>query len=251
MPDYISYQKSISIELLSEKDRVRNFIDDRHWGEEGRYKEIILMDCIRRKLPSNVNVGTGFVIGDQNTISSQIDIIIYRSEIPTLFQKGDFVILTKESVLGIIEVKTKLCSENISDTFQKSHRNGMLIGNHIFNGIFSFEGGFRLGDQLANSIESCCKQYAGYINNVSFSSDYFMKYWMNGQPNRESRWKYRLYYLEDLSFGYFISNLLEDVFNQTQHEMIPDELNRLFYPIEETKEAMQKYTIFVDGENTQ
>ena len=34
MPNYIEYQQSISKELLSIKDRVRNFIDNHHWGED-------------------------------------------------------------------------------------------------------------------------------------------------------------------------------------------------------------------------
>ena len=34
MSDYNSYQKSISFELISIKDRVRDFIGRRHWGEE-------------------------------------------------------------------------------------------------------------------------------------------------------------------------------------------------------------------------
>lgn len=48
MPNYVEYQKSISNELLSIKDRVRNFIDDHHWGEDGRYKEIILSHIVRQ-----------------------------------------------------------------------------------------------------------------------------------------------------------------------------------------------------------
>lgn len=248
MPNYVSYQKSISQELLSAKDRIRNFIDDRHWGEDGRYKEIILKDCIRSKLPDNAKIGTGFVIGYHNAISTQIDIIVYRAEIPTLFQKDDFVIVPKEAVLGITEVKTKLDSSNITEAFRKCHENGKIIGDHIFNGIFSFEGGFRLGDHLADSIKSNCEQYAGYINNVSFSPDYFMKYWRDGEPNREQGCKYRIYKIDDLSFGYFISNLIEDIYLQTQQRRLPDGLNRMFYPIENTKEAYTQYTIPVDGE---
>ena len=51
MPNYIEYQQSISRELLSIKDRVRNFIDNHHWGEDGRYKEIILSHVLRQHLP--------------------------------------------------------------------------------------------------------------------------------------------------------------------------------------------------------
>ena len=76
MPNYTKYQKSISDELIATKDRVRNFIDDAHWAEDGRYKEIILKDILANKLPAFASIGTGFVMGDR--LSSQIDIIIYR-----------------------------------------------------------------------------------------------------------------------------------------------------------------------------
>ena len=69
MPNYLEYQKSISKELLSIKGRLRNFIDDHHWPEDGRYKEIILTDILRKHLPKSVSVGTGFVVnlGEQVT----------------------------------------------------------------------------------------------------------------------------------------------------------------------------------------
>ena len=75
MPDYLKYQKSISDELISIKDRVRNFIDNHHWGEDGRYKEIILSHVLRHHLPKGVSVGTGFVVNNTE-ITKQIDIIV-------------------------------------------------------------------------------------------------------------------------------------------------------------------------------
>ena len=83
MPNYLEYQKSISKELLSIKDRLRNFIDDHHWPEDGRYKEIILTDILRKHLPKSVSVGTGFVMGEQG-LSTQVDIIIYRNDFPVM-----------------------------------------------------------------------------------------------------------------------------------------------------------------------
>lgn len=240
MPNYLKYQESISNELISTKDRVRNFIDAAHWAEDGRYKEIILKDILASKLPAFASVGTGFVMGDQ--LSSQIDIIIYRSDIPVLFQKADFVIVSKEAVLGIIEVKTKLDNTKMHETFQKAHTNGLIIGQHIFNGIFSYETDYSMR-VLHEPIVSACRQYHGYVNNVSFGKDYFMKYWQDGSPRGQSGDKYRIYKIENLSFGYFISNLIEDIYNQYQHEQLPGALLRVMYPIEETKEAHKRYDI--------
>lgn len=240
MPNYTKYQKSISDELIATKDRVRNFIDAAHWAEDGRYKEIILKDLLSSKLPAFASIGTGFVMG--NSLSSQIDIIIYRSDIPVLFQKSDFVIVSKEAVLGIVEVKTKLDDSIIDDTFKKSHANGQIIGKHIFNGIFSYEAGYSM-NVLHAAIERACRAYPGYVNNVSFGKDYFMKYWQSGSPRGEPGNKYRIYKISNLSFGYFISNLIEDVCNQYQHTQLPNTLLRVMYPIEESKEAHKEYDI--------
>ncbi|OQX51685.1 MAG: hypothetical protein B5M53_10660, partial [Candidatus Cloacimonas sp. 4484_209] len=78
------FQKSITKELDIIKNRVRNLIGNTHWEEEGRYKEAILRNVIKRLLPSNLSIGTGFVIKKNNgntQISNQIDIIIYDNTV--------------------------------------------------------------------------------------------------------------------------------------------------------------------------
>lgn len=92
MPNYMDYQQSISNELISTKDGVRNFIDGRHWGDAGGYKEIILSEMLKRHLPKNVSVGTGFVVNEEN-ISTQIDIIIYDSKDLMMFKQSYYVLV--------------------------------------------------------------------------------------------------------------------------------------------------------------
>lgn len=65
------------------------------------------MNYLKKILPSNVTVGTGFVKNGEET-TNQIDLIIYDNSVPTLFSEGDFVVVLPESVYGIIEVKSKL-----------------------------------------------------------------------------------------------------------------------------------------------
>ena len=78
-----NFQQSITNELNLIKDRVNNLIeiDAPHQGEIGAYKEAILRKVIKRFLPNNLSIGTGFVVkqNDDNTFirTSQIDIIIY------------------------------------------------------------------------------------------------------------------------------------------------------------------------------
>lgn len=42
MPNYLDYQKSVADEFKAYENRVRNLIDDSHWGEEGRFKDEII-----------------------------------------------------------------------------------------------------------------------------------------------------------------------------------------------------------------
>lgn len=149
--------------MISTKDRVRDFIDNRHWGEDGRYKEIILAKKIKQLLLEAVSVGTGFVMCENNKTTFQLDIIIYRNDFPLFFKNESFVIVPKESVLGIVEVKTKLNSSNVRGAIEKAHANEQLIGNHIFNGIFSYEVGFRfdedLNETLLRELKKLCRIY--------------------------------------------------------------------------------------------
>jgi len=82
-----SYFKSLTLELASLKNRVRNFINDRHWQTDGEWKESVLRSFLRRNLPSSVEIGRGFVISKDKT-SQQIDILIYDADKPTLFRDG-------------------------------------------------------------------------------------------------------------------------------------------------------------------
>jgi hypothetical protein len=107
-----NYFESISLELKALKDRVRNLIGTNHHNlTDGEWKETILRAILKRHLPSNVEVGSGFVV-KPNSSSKQIDILIYDTSKPVLYRDGDLVIITPDSVKGIIEVKTKI--SNIS-----------------------------------------------------------------------------------------------------------------------------------------
>lgn len=89
MNEYLEYQKSVALEFQAYKDRIRYMIGNHHWGEDGRYKEILLINYLRRILPNTVSVGTGFV-RNKEKLTSQIDIIIYANNIPLLFSEGDY-----------------------------------------------------------------------------------------------------------------------------------------------------------------
>ena len=251
------YQQSIAAELIAIKDRVRYFIGGSHWGEDGRYKEIILLNYLRKILPNSVAVGTGFVRNKNQELTSQIDIIVYKDDEPKLFSEGDFVILMPESVLGIIEVKSKSTNSVLTNTsngpstIQKSERNGKIIGRKdIFNGIFAFDNNVIFNSNFAESnIAKQLEQTEGYLNHISFGSNNFMRYWSTGNPiggNKPCFSAYRLTYnaitgknddeMPGFSFGYFISNLLEYVYRQVANHVLSEQYFEYLYPLVGTKE---------------
>ena len=218
------FHKSTVKELLAVKDRVRNLIN--HWGEDGRYKEAVLKSIIQRFLPEKFKIASGFVVRqtDEREIhksSTQIDLIIYDSSFPVLFKEGDFVILTPDAVNAIIEVKANIQNQNIQEILLKSNQNGKFIFNGkrnktdpFFNGIFSYEGYENITPNSAvletikeSNIEFENDQYFNQfvVNHISFNNHNFYKYWP--QDNE----KHYIYMIEDLSFAFFISNIIDYV----------------------------------------
>jgi len=165
-----------------------------------------------------------------------------------------------ESVLGIIEVKSKstpqvLCRNNNSlSTIQKCHRNGEIIGkSEIFNGIFSYEKGMSFNGRVhSEQLVSQLKGNNGYLNHICFNDNIFMRYWISGRPNDDKP----CFSFYDLSFhnifsdqdtersglahGYFISNLLETVYNIVAPHVLSEQYFEFLYPLENQKESFRK-----------
>ena len=229
MANYVDYIKSISYEIQALQDRVRHFVS--HYAEDGRYKETILIDLLRQKLPQSVSIGTGFVMGAYDEPSTQIDIIIYSDIYPLYFKQGDFVVVNKESVLGILEVKTRFRdSTALIKAIEKSYNNKKLIGKGTFNGIFSFECDFNIANN-SNIMDFLQQKYM--IDNIVFNDTIFMKYWRKNMPNKSyTKPHYSFYDLKDMAIGYFISNIIEYVNIKIRGKRIPKSVEKFLYPIE-------------------
>jgi len=253
------FQKSITRELTLTKDRVEFLIGNTNWGEVGRYKEAILRKTISQFLPSNLLIGTGFIIGNSDhqygrngQITSQLDIIIYEDKSPVVFREGDFVIITENAVRAVIEVKTEVI--NYSKLGAKGQDNALnkiickinrLRNFETFNpigecrkkfiGIFSYE----YEQDFSNErVDEALKNSNGLVNHISLGPDKFIRYWENTlgldpAPNYQGRCYIR-YNLTDLSFSYFISNLLHIVADED-----PVERYWFSFPIEGTKERFR------------
>src|SRR5947208_4098809 len=108
-PSQTEYFASLSQELASQARRVRQLIGSAHWGHDGRHKELLLMELIRRHCPSTALVSTGFVVspGNMEMRSSEQDILVVdTSREAPLFNQGALVIAFAHTILAAISVKT-------------------------------------------------------------------------------------------------------------------------------------------------
>lgn len=253
------FQKSITRELTLTKDRVEFLIGNANWGEVGRFKEAILRKTISQFLPSNLLIGTGFIVGNsdyqfgrEGQISSQLDIIVYENKSPVIFREGDFVILTESAVRAVIEVKTKVINYSELNTKGQDnalnkiiHKINYLRNFKTFNpieehrkkfvGIFSYE----YEQDFSNTkVDEALKLSDGIVNHISLGPNKFIRYWentLNLDPALDYRGRcYIRYNLTDLSFSYFISNLLHMVADED-----PVERYWFSFPIEGTKERFR------------
>jgi|GEM_PF-2778187 len=118
-PSKADYFASLSGELDSQAQRVRQLIGSAHWGHDGRHKEVLLAELIRRHCPPTILVSTGFVISPNNLEirSSEQDILIVdASKEAPLFHQGALVVAFAHTVLAAISVKTTMDSRTVKDT---------------------------------------------------------------------------------------------------------------------------------------
>lgn len=219
------FQESITQELDAIKNRVRHLIGNAHWGEEGRFKEAVLKNVIRKFLPSNLSVGTGFILraegdsDDQNELSSQLDVIIYDNTLPLLFSEGDFIITTANNIRAIIEVKSRITHNTFAQVVKQFDNSitpfiPLFIAREqkVFTGIFAFN--FE-GNIQSPTVEASLRNSSAIINHISLGPDLFIKKWNQTDGlglaipvNCQSDF-YNFYALNNLSFSYFISNLID------------------------------------------
>lgn len=247
----IDFHKTTTKELLAIKDRVRLLIA--HWGEDGRYQEAVLKSVIERFLPKRYAIVTGFVVQQTSQLgkhkaSKQIDIIVYDTNYPVLFKEGDFAIVTADSVEAIIEVKANIKNQGTEKVVRKANEIGKFIYNAranrdrvLFNGVFSYKGFERLkinnsltlqnalrnaGDSIANDRNKDKFK----VNHISFNKDIFYKHWLQNDPTDGDF----LYNIKDLSFSFFISNLISHLQSETVHEN-----SRLWFPVDKGLESIR------------
>jgi len=136
---------------------------------------------------------------------------MYDSRYPVLFKDGDLVFVTPDSVRAVIEVKTKQNITDLSETLGKLNEVANLVANiNCFIGLFSYEYNREYSGNLIERIGEITNVGGrAYINHIVLGTNFFMKYWTIDPITNEECSKWHVYKLKDLSYAYFINNLLD------------------------------------------
>lgn len=214
--DEFSYFRSITQELSALKNRVRYFIKDHHWLSDGEWKESVLRAVLRRHLPKTYGVGSGFIV-TENGPSTQVDVLIYDTTKPILFQDGDFVIVTPDLVHAIIEVKTRVEKGKLSNYLEKLSTLHQVAARTAqcspFVGLFSYQNDgcdhMFLLEKLYETVNGTPRRN---VHCVCLGDDLFCKYWYSPPetPRRENE-LWRAYKLTDMAPAYFVHNVIESL----------------------------------------
>jgi len=246
----IEYHQSINNELQSIQNRVRNLIAYSHPGEDGRYKEAVLKNLLKKYVPNNISIGSGFIAKistDKKKIevSTQVDLLLYDNLFPSLFIEGDFVITYPECVKAIIEVKTNVKDSDLVELINKSVEIGNIVNKKIFNGIFSYNYQGGEGDNLKNKFKQCYGEPVNdhYVNHICLGESLFGKYFYpdpDGQPYQEMGFGF--YKLKKMAVSYFISNLIFSITPDIIGEKL-DINDSLWFPLPEGKNSHKIFFI--------
>jgi len=123
----MSDQKKISLkDLIREAGRqLRQDFDEiwssnPHAGESGGEAEDILKKFLKQRLPRRFDIETGFIVGNDGTVSRQTDLIIFDALNSPVYRKGSRShILPRDNVAAVIEVKSKPNKDELKDAAKK------------------------------------------------------------------------------------------------------------------------------------
>lgn len=117
LPDLKAFFESQSRELAAKANRVRQLIGDTHWYTDGAFKEAILLEAIRQRLPAGMDAHRGFVLSaDLSGSSKEQDcIVLDRHASAPIFEAVDFRMVNPHGVSALVSVKTKLKKEEFVD----------------------------------------------------------------------------------------------------------------------------------------
>lgn len=164
------YFESYAKEIQSKFQRIRELTT--HPNASGDYHEEILRSILRNFLTDRFSVKTGFVYKDTESVSKQVDILIIDENTPAtyLFKDEQFAIVTPESVVAAIEVKTDMGAKSFKDAVLNLYSVKELFEypSNITTLVFGYKGTKANTDTLNNWFKNT------KLANNTYSPDVFM-----------------------------------------------------------------------------
>ncbi len=245
--NYIQYHQSISRELTTLKDRIRNLIGPRHWQTDGEHKETILRKILANHVADSLRIGRGFICYPNGGSSKQLDILLTNRNKPTLFKDGELTLVTPDAVSAIIEVKTKQNITQLRATLGQLAEQAEQLRKYQENcpvGLFVFETNKSLDDNkvlsLVHSVSNNKKTRV--INWIALGPHSFFRFWPRGSDIGIGEYvQYNLwhsYHLKDLAHAYFISNAVWETSSDSDSKM-----QFAWFPIKGGKEPYKTSSI--------
>jgi len=121
-------------QLMTRLAQIRVFVTN-HNPTIGTLTETVLREFLKEHLPESVGVAQGFVLGNDDVLSPQMDIVLYdRHRHAPVYRLHDIVILRPEAVLSIIEVKTTINKSIMHDAVRYFRRLPYIphVQTHLF-----------------------------------------------------------------------------------------------------------------------
>ena len=137
--DLISRYFSAIIEGLVKKIEASSPLN--HKLTKGELRELFASNILTHFLTQQYGIGTGIIINQDKVQSNQTDIIIYDNRIlPPFIKEQHIGVYPAESVVGVIEVKSRLDKKAILDSEKSAKR----LVEEVYNPSSSLYGDYGL-----------------------------------------------------------------------------------------------------------
>lgn len=97
-----------------------------HGDTLGKAREVFISEVLRRFLPQALHVGSGQIVDGDGHLSRQIDVLIYRHDMPLLSSLADTNLYFAEGVVATVEVKSKMDAPALRRTLENCRSVKML-----------------------------------------------------------------------------------------------------------------------------
>ena len=99
------------------KNHIKSLLGSSYPYQSGIFRESLLRNFLEGILPQSLSIDTGFIYGfDEYENSKQIDILIWDShKYSPIYRTKEFVIVPPESVVAVIEVKSKFSKKDLRE----------------------------------------------------------------------------------------------------------------------------------------